>query len=207
MSGEGVEVVPEAAGEEDGVLGDDGDGGAERGQAHLQYSTVQYSTVQRGQAHPGDVHPVYGDGAGGGLDDAEEGEGDGGLARPRPAHDAHLLPRLEVAAHIPQHQVQTSPVPGATYYASCYYTTFLCPVATKVFHLPRSQKGFPFGCQGLTFSHQAFCFIHKVLILLSKYNHADLLKIKVSHNEEPRTCGSVGTLIVPLIVLDAYLVL
>ena len=73
--------------------------------------------------------------------------------------------------------------------------------------LPGSQKGFPFGCQGLTFSHQAFCFIHKVLILLSKYNHADLLKIKVSHNEEPRSCGSVGTLIVPLIVLDAHLVL
>ena len=45
VSGEGVEVVPEAAGEEDGVLGDDGDGGAERGQAHLQYSTVQYSTA------------------------------------------------------------------------------------------------------------------------------------------------------------------
>ena len=81
----------------------------------VQYSTAQHSTVKRGQAHPGDVHPVYGDGAGGGLDDAEEGEGDGGLARPRPAHDAHLLPRLEVAAHIPQHQVQTSPVPGIIY--------------------------------------------------------------------------------------------
>ena len=88
---------------------------AVRSAARPTYSTVQYSTARYSTArvqYPGDVDPVYGDGAGRGLDDAEECEGDGGLARPRPAHHAHPLPGLQRGGHPLQHQVQTLSIPA-----------------------------------------------------------------------------------------------
>ena len=43
VAAEGVQVHPEAAGEEDGVLGDDGQGGAEGPQAQLRDVQAVYS--------------------------------------------------------------------------------------------------------------------------------------------------------------------
>ena len=112
-----VEVVPEAAGEEDRVLGDDGELAAELV-----------------QPQPRDVHPVNTDPSCGvniqiissvcfikylicpltrdWLQQPEECEGEGGLARPRPAHHAHPLPGLQRGGHPLQHQVQTLSIPA-----------------------------------------------------------------------------------------------
>ena len=76
-------------GEEDGVLGNDGDPGP-----------------KLAEPKDPDVDAVNLDGAARGLDDPEEGQGQRGLARPGPAHDPDLLhaPGLEVDP--PEHQVQ-----------------------------------------------------------------------------------------------------
>ena len=91
---EGVEVHPEGAGEEDGVLRDDGELAAEVVQPELR-----------------DGPPVYLDAALRGLHQPEQGHGERGLAGPGPAHDADLLAPGHRGRYLLDHQVQTLPVP------------------------------------------------------------------------------------------------
>jgi hypothetical protein len=70
---EGVQVELEGAREEDRVLGDDGEPPAEVVEADL-----------------GGVDAVDGDVPLGGLDEAEQAEGERGLSGPGPPHHAHL---------------------------------------------------------------------------------------------------------------------
>ena len=74
VAAEGVQIHPETAGEEDGVLGDDGQLAAEVVQSQL-----------------GDVPSVNLDVPLGGLHQSEQRHGEGGLAGSRPAHDTDLL--------------------------------------------------------------------------------------------------------------------
>ncbi len=78
---EGVEVGADGAGEEDGILWDDGEAGAEVVELDL-----------------GDVDAVDVDAAGARFEEAEEGEGQGGFACARAAHHADSLVAVDAEA-------------------------------------------------------------------------------------------------------------
>ena len=60
----------------------------------------------------GDVDPVDADTPPCGLDDPEERESDGGLASAGSAHDADLLPAVDVAGEVVENQVEAGSIPG-----------------------------------------------------------------------------------------------
>ena len=60
----------------------------------------------------GDVDPVDADAPPCGLDDPEERESDGGLAGAGSAHDADLLPAVDVAGEVVENQVEAGTIPG-----------------------------------------------------------------------------------------------
>ena len=60
----------------------------------------------------GDVDAVDADTPPCGLDDPEERESDGGLASASSAHDADLLPAVDVAGEVVENQVEAGTIPG-----------------------------------------------------------------------------------------------
>ena len=65
-----------------------------------------------GKAKVGDVDPVDADTPPCGLDDPEEGKSDGRLAGTGSAHDADLLPAVDVAGEVVENQVEAGTIPG-----------------------------------------------------------------------------------------------
>jgi hypothetical protein len=78
-----IEVHAERPGENDRILGDDGQPGSE---------------IKESEAT--DVLPVDANGSGGCLDDPEEGESQGRLSRPCPTHHAELITQKRLYAII-----------------------------------------------------------------------------------------------------------
>lgn len=92
---EGVDVLLDGALEEEGRLWDHRDVLAQGVQPHFE-GVVRADAVLRAEL---------------GLDDAEEGLDDRGLARACPSHDAHLCVPLDAEAQVPEHQGQSRLVP------------------------------------------------------------------------------------------------